>query len=683
MKKIALLCLVFLFSLPVLFAAGAQEYPGAREYSGDRGSIEGAENPGGSEEPLPVSGAALFTSGVGYFERTGTVSGEQSVTLRFPVADIDDLLKSLVVQDLDGGRVGEIRYGARDPLTRSLKSFSLDLSGSPDLPTLIAQARGEEVSISFGGGDGLTGTILGVQVRSLPEGEKVPVLMLNMAGGLRTIAFGEMESINFTNPEIRKELRQALDLIAGNRNSDITPVSIRFAGTGERRVQAAYIVETPVWKTSYRLLLGEQDEHYLQGWAIVENTGEEDWNNIDLSLVAGRPISFTMALSRPLYISRPEVAVETETAPGPQRYQDAYEPAPEALFESAAPMAKSALRSSGAAAAPPRGVETAAVAESAGEFFVYRAAEPVSLPRRSSALVPIIGSAVEGERVSVYDRSVHSDRPLNGIILKNTTGLHLMGGPITVFEESTYAGDALIDDIRPEADRLLTFSMDLDTRVMTDEAGGDETITSLRIYRGALITSRLQKKTHTYTVNRTGEDEKTVLIIHPRSQGWKLSRPEKPDETTGSTYRFRVALSPRETAKKLTVTEERSIEQSVALRSMGSDTVLFYLRQRVISDAVKQALERVQELSRWATEATAERERIEKAIRDIESGQGRIRANMENLDRDSSLYRRYVAALTGQEDELESLRASLDSARKEENNRRSRLEDYIGSLEIE
>jgi len=680
MKKIALLCLVFLISLPVLFAVGAQEVSGARTYIGE------GENPGGPEETLPVTGAALFTSGVGYFERTGTVGGDQSVTLRFPVADIDDLLKSLVVQDLDGGRVGEIRYGARDPLARSLKSFSLDLSGSPDLAGLIAQARGEEVSITFGGGDGLIGTILGIQTRSTPEGEKIPVLMLNMAEGLRTIAFSEMESINFTNPEIRKELQQALDLIAENRNSDITPVSIRFSGTGERRVQAAYIVETPVWKTSYRLLLGEKGEHYLQGWAVVENTGEEDWKDIDLSLVAGRPISFTMALSRPLYISRPEVAVETESAPGPQRYDEAYAPAPEvdygAVYESAAPMAKSALRASGGAATPPRGVETAAVAESAGEFFVYHAAEPVSLPRRSSALVPIIGSAVEGERVSVYDRGVHSERPLNGIILKNTTGLHLMGGPITVFEEGTYAGDALIDDVRPEAERLLTFSMDLDTRVLTDEAGGEERITRLRIYHGALIASRLQKKTRTYTVNRPAGNEKTVLIIHPRSQGWDLSLPEGPDEVIGAAYRFRVSFSPGEIVKKLTVTEERTVEQSVTLRNMGSDTVLFYLRQQVISNGVKQALERVQTLSRQAAEATAERERIEKAIRDIESGQGRIRSNMANLDRDSSLYRRYVAALTSQEDELESLRSSLDSARKEENRRRSSLEDYISDLEV-
>jgi hypothetical protein len=665
MKPIRLFFLCFLFSLPPLFAAGAQEQSAA---------------PAAGEEQLPISDAVLFTSGVGYFERTGTIEGNRDISFRFPLRDIDDLLKSLVVRDFDGGRIGEIRYGARDPLSRSLKSFSLDLTGKPDLAALIAQARGEQVSIT--GSMTLTGTILGVEKKVAADSIEIPVLMLLTDDGIRTVPFSEMESIMFTDQKIQQELHQALSLIAENRSSNTMPLSISFSGTGRRRVSAAYIVETPVWKTSYRLLLGEGKSHYLQGWAIVENSGEEDWNNVSLSLVAGRPVSFIMELSKPLYVTRPTVAMETEQAPGPQRYREAMPaPAPEAAYESAAPM----MRSQGAMKLADRfeGVEPAATTESAGEFFLYRAKHPVSLPRQSSAMVPIMGTEVEGERVSIYDQDVHSQRPLNGLLLKNNTGMHLMGGPITLFEEDTYAGDALIDDIRPDGERLLSFSMDLDTLVTTEAADLPEDITRVRIYRGSLITTRLQRKSRSYRASTTAGKEKSLLIIHPRSSGWTLRQPEQPAETTAEAYRFRLTLPPGTSGKELTVLEERAVDQSVSLRNMGSDTVLFYLRQQRISNAVKEALRKVQELSSSAADAAGERERIEKAIRDIHQGQERIRANMEQLDRDSALYRRYIATLTSQEDQLEALNKSLAAARELENSRKRALEQYIGSLEVE
>lgn len=676
MKRFALfasMLVLMLFLLPALFAAGAQEHRGGP----DAGAVPAA----GTAESLPVTAAALFTSGVGYFERTGSVTGDGTVTLQFPARNLDDLLKSLVVQDHGGGRIGEIRYGARDPLARALKSFSLDLSGSPDLAQLVSQARGEEVLIT--GSAELAGTILGVEEKLLADDVRVPVLILYSRQGIRTIPFPEIETLTFTDPALQRELRQALALIADNRSSDTMPVSIRFSGSGERRISAAYIVETPVWKTSYRLVLGDDAEHYLQGWAIVENTGEEDWNNISLSLVAGRPVSFAMELSKPLYVERPRVAVETESAPAPQLYAEAYAPAPEADYESAAaPMMRASGASAKASLSDAR-VEPAATAESAGEFFVYTTKETVSLPRRSSALVPIIGTGVKGERLSIYDRSVHSLRPMNGILLENTTGLHLMGGPITVFEEDSYAGDALIDDIRPSGERLLSFSMDLDTSVLTEEQTVPEEISRVRIYRGSLITTRLQRRSSGYTAVNTSAKQKELFIIHPRTNGWELKEPASADEVTGDSYRFRLTLPPAESGRKLTVTEERTVDQSIALRNMGSDTVQFYLRQRSLSPAVKQALQRVQELSAAAAEAGRERERIETDIRDIHRGQERIRANMAELDRDSALYRRYIAALTEQEDELASLDKALIQARNLESSRRNELERYIGTLEVE
>ena len=71
-------------------------------------SLSGAQDPdnGGkaklADSPLPIRQVVLFNSGVGYFQREGDVSGNAHVDLSFPTTDINDLLKSLVLQDLGG-----------------------------------------------------------------------------------------------------------------------------------------------------------------------------------------------------------------------------------------------------------------------------------------------------------------------------------------------------------------------------------------------------------------------------------------------------------------------------------------------------------------------------------------------------------------------------------------------------
>jgi DNA repair exonuclease SbcCD ATPase subunit len=272
---------------------------------------------------------------------------------------------------------------------------------------------------------------------------------------------------------------------------------------------------------------------------------------------------------------------------------------------------------------------------------------------------------------------------MNGILLENTTGLHLMGGPITVFEEDSYAGDALIEDIRPSGERLLSFSLDLDTTVMAEEQAVPEEISRVRIYRGSLITSRLQRRSSSYTAINTAAKQKELLIIHPRTSGWELREPAAADEVNDQSYRFRLTLPPSQSGRKLAVIEERTVDQSIALRNLGGDTIQFYLRQQNLSPAVKQALQRVQELSASAAEARRERERLETEIRDIHRGQERIRANMAELDRDSALYRRYIATLTDQEDELAELNKALVEARSLESSRQNDLDRYIGALEVD
>src|SRR6266566_8040526 len=279
---------------------------------------------------LPVKGVVLFSSGMGYFQREGEVEGDARVDLTFPAGDVNDLIKSLTLQDLNGGLVSAVSYDSHDPVERTLKSFAVDLTGHPNLMGLLEQARGEKVEIllqqSAGQQSGtLAGTVIGVEAQK-QAGKEGPeqVAFLNMwcADGLRSVKLADVQRVRFLNPLLESEYRRALDTLALSHDAQKKTVSLAFTGQGKRQVRVGYVTESPVWKTSYRLVLGDKERKpFLQGWAVVENPTDEDWNGVRMALISGRPISFKMDLYQPLYAPRPTVEPELFASLRPQTYE--------------------------------------------------------------------------------------------------------------------------------------------------------------------------------------------------------------------------------------------------------------------------------------------------------------------------------------------------------------------------
>ncbi|MBE3064838.1 MAG: hypothetical protein IMZ69_07455, partial [Spirochaetes bacterium] len=281
------------------------------------------------ETVVPLTNLVLFTSGVGFFQHEGTVEGNARMELTFSADQVNDLLKSLVLRDMDGGSIQSVTYSSRDPITRTLKSFSIDLTTNPTLAALLTQTRGEAVELTLS--ERLTGTIISIERREGQAGAKGyfagEYLNLNTQAGIRSIALSEIQGIRFLRKEIQDDLAQALQVLSSSHGIEKKKVVLHFTGSGRRRVRIGYILEAPVWKTSYRLVLGEKDSHLLQGWAMVENTSDADWKEVGLALVSGRPITFVMDLYQPLYLQRPEVQLELYESLRPKTYQMAMEQA--------------------------------------------------------------------------------------------------------------------------------------------------------------------------------------------------------------------------------------------------------------------------------------------------------------------------------------------------------------------
>lgn len=660
---------------------------------------------------IPLSRVVLFSSGVGYFEREGSIQGNATVELSFRTEQINDMLKSMVLQDFGGGVIAPVTYAPQDPLERTLSSFAVDISDNPRIAELWDRLRGTRVQVTAE--QPQEGIVFGAEKQEKSVGDKVmtfDVLNLLTDKGMVQIPLWSVRSIKALDAKIDEDLRKALDAIDKARDASKRPVTLTFKGDGKRDVRIGYLLEMPVWKTSYRLVC-DKDGLYLQGWAIVENTTDDDWNEVGLTLVSGRPVSFSMDLYEPLYIKRPVVKPMVAEAAKPQVYGSALEEkaaereqqmAADAATTPPSPgmaggfgggmMARRAMAMAApmaAAAAPPAenlalaATGAAAMAEGGkvGTLFRYAINQPVTVPRKRSAMIPIIGAEVEGEKVSVYNASADAKHPMNGIKLKNTSGLHLMGGPITVFDGGVYGGDALIEDVTPGEERLLTYAMDLAVEVEPQTKSAPEQLMAAKIVNGVLTLTHKQRTETTYVIKNSAKEKRTVLIEHPLRQDWKLVEPKEADERTRSVYRFKVSVDPDKT-EKLLVAEEMPEAQVVQLARTNLDDVRLLIAQPQLSAELKAALQKLADLQAQLADITSKRTERETRIKDIDTEQNRIRQNMRELDRQSELYKQYVQKLTNQEAELDQLREEVRTLRADETAQKKAVADYVASLNV-
>lgn len=654
----------------------------------------------GSPVPLPLSAVVLYSSGVGYFQRDGVIEGRGAAELRVKTDSVNDLLKSLVIQDFDGGQISAVTYDSRDPISKALKSFAVDLTSNPSLGQLLEQIRGERIEAAAP--TLIQGTILGVEKKREKVGEKdiieVEYLNLVTADGLRSLPLAQLQRIRLMSEPLNAELRQALEVLASGHDAQRKAVRLEFDGKGRRRVQVGYVVETPVWKTSYRLSLSETNRPFLQGWAIVENTSDEDWNNVKLSLISGRPISFRMDLYEPLYAKRPLVISELYESLRPQVHEQAVadlaeQPAEAKVEQSMGITSRmQAMRAMPSAMPEPalrapdvdlrQGVTLASRVMEAGELFQYMIRTPLSLPRQQSALLPIVNEEIRGEKLSIYNERVHAKYPMNGFRLKNSTVLHLMQGPITVFDSGIYGGDARIEDLSPGQERIASYALDLKAEVAVHATPEKEEVVTAALRKGTLLVTRKYVEEKSYQVSNRDQKAKVVLIEHLLRPDWRLVEPAEPAERTRDLYRFSVTANAGG-GVRLRVREEKQMQQTVRLIDSGSETIGYYVHAKQVSPKVREALQKVVTLRDRLDQTVASRSRLEQRTKDITQEQGRIRENMARLAQNSELYTRYVGKLNQQETEMENLRKEIENLKTTEDRQRRELNDYLLGLDVD
>ena len=573
-----------------------------------------------------------------------------------------------------------MRYDSSEPLATKLAEFPFQLGDRQPLSTLLDQVKGTRVELKTGP-ETLAGSV--VSAREIPPGEKQPqreeVTLLLDSGELRTVDLGGVTAMRFSDPVLQDQLVKYLGRVAAGRSREKRGVTVDSIGDRTRRLTVSYVVPAPVWKSSYRLAFTGAAEPTLEGWAIVDNTTGEDWTKIRLALVSGRPVSFITNLYEPRLVARQTAELPEEEAEAPELYGGAFlapnavptqvVPPPPLPGSAATSMDAHRVRNLPMAGRDaggllklipgmgmPSTVSAPAEAAERGELFEYRFDAPVTVRNGESAMLPFLQQKVAARKLLVFSTAA-SEFPRNAVELNNNTGKTLDGGPITVFDGSTYAGEALMETFKAGDKRLVSYAVDLGTRVATTLDSADDLVREIHVRRGVLTVRSASRETKTYTVHNVDAKPKTLIVEHAIRPGYRLID-GKPAETTASAYRFEMKLAPQGTVR-LPVTEEQLESETTELTNATSDFLLVYVQNKELDQAGRKQLERIAGEKRLIAENDAASKLGDQEISDLVRDQDRIRQNIMSLNRVSGqqeAVQNYARQLVAQDGQLASLR---------------------------
>ena len=704
-----------------------------------------SEAPAEHTTSLPVTKVSLYKNGVGFFEHTGHITGNTSVTIDFTSGQLNDVLQSLTSIDLNGGRIAGADYNSTTPLDQQIKNLPIALGSDPtalDFYNAIRGARGEVT----GSGAPISGRLLSVEARNVstsssdsnqPTIERNFLTVVSDTGDTRTVEITSATSVHLLDTPLHTDVTRYLQLLDANRSQGLRHLTLTDNGTGTRELRLSYISEVPIWKSTYRILLTspksstETPTATIQGWSVVDNTTGADWINVQLSLIAGAPQSFIQPISQPIYARRPEIPIAQEAQLTPQTFDSSIEAedkvavVDEALHAPskmvAAPSMAMRSRASGGvvgigmgsgngigpgfgsnsgggvyhigASSPTISYEKSAAdslaptATTAGfdDYFAYNLTEPVTILKNQSALVPILQAKLPAERVTlVSSNGFTTSQPLRALWITNTSSLTLDRGSFSIVEDGNFGGEGLLDAIHPNEKRLLSYAADQAIHVSTEGGSSTDHVTYLTGSKGVLQVHYADLRAITYVVHNAAPDARTVLLEQPFEKGFKLDADTPaPAETTATVYRFRLHVAPGAT-ERLHVGGERDSYTTYYLTGSDENHLNLILNTTSHNPQLVAALQPILDARRKVADAQTAVDQTNQQLTNLRSDEDRQRANITTLaNADKSSRDRFVHDLNTTEDAISAAQKNLATQTAALDAARADLANRIDAFQID
>ncbi len=736
---------------------------------------------------LPVKRVVLYKNGVGYFEHTARVHGTQDLRIDFTTGQLNDVLKSLTAVDMGDGRITSVRYNSTAPLNERLKSLRLPFGQEISSADFLNALRGARVDVRSGS-TSASGRLLSVEKNRKQDArgnftDVTEFSVVGEAGDLHTFELGPATSVRLAERDLTEEVGKYLNLVGSSRAADIRSMTLTASGTGDREIFVSYISEVPVWKSTYRILMPEKpgEKALLQGWAVVDNTIGEDWNDVELSLVAGAPQSFVQNISQPYYVRRPEIALPESAQLTPQTHEatveqfdklrqfsklqsggsggsgvltglqgfvrdatgaaianakitvrneetgaslttttnaqglyrfDNIQAGNSALFVDAQGFKRfqltsfylgtdrmneidarlevgatsetvevqavantSVQTSSAEIASRAETEEPEAEAKGLGDNFEYKLKQKITIGKNQSALVPILQSKIEAEKVTLW--TAGEENVLRALWINNSSGLTLDSGTFNLLDADAFAGEGVLETIHPGERRLISYAADPAVHIADRASEERKPISRVVISKGVIICSNQLLSQHKYVIRNSDTNARQIVVEYPVRPGWKLAESVKPEEASVSYYRFRIPVEGGKSGE-FQLQEYSTHDERFEFTDMDEEHVKYLsvlATDNHITPPLKDALQRI--LQKKDEIVAIERQSADKKrlMEGIEKSQARLRENMKALKGSSeerSLTERYTRELNSQEDQIaalskekEDLDAKQEKAEKE------------------
>ncbi len=622
---------------------------------------------------LPIKRVTFYKHGLGFFERQGEVT-EQTLTLEFPRAAMDDILKSLVAISTNGQVLG-LEFETPPDRNTNVSRRPLELSREHSLTDLLTAFRGRNVRVSVGS-ETLEGQFIGAELEEsdhlkrgkvsvyLPERKTIQMLELSQVEKIELLDNASSDLEFFLKRSSQDE----------ETSSAILHLSELKPGEGSHDLTVSYIAPAPAWRVSYRLLAIEKEnssdvnerEILLQGWGLFDNTLGEDLENVELSLIAGMPVSFRYTLHQPNTPERPLVEDGERTVEAPIMFVGMAAPAGGALYEDSEERArgitsspKMAKRKQEFARDLEQSTQVNTSGAERGALFAYSTQHPVSVGRGQSAMVPILSQRMEGRRELLFNERKQAKNPIASLRFKNTTGLSLERGPVTILEDSNYAGEAVLDFSPASSEIIVAFAVELGIQIRTQTRG--ETYTNkLSLQPGYLLIQEYHVQRTKYEIQNNTSKPCEIVIEHNRRSNYEFFEGETPVESTSEFARWRIQ-SNAQSQSVFEIAERAEQSRREEISRLQLKTLEHYLRGKYLDNVTFDKLRQLLGLYENKQKLEDETRKLGESRKQIYIRQTQIQGNLAplaNTGEEGHLRARLVTELGKLEDTLTQLAKS-------------------------
>ena len=688
-----------------------------------------------AQQPLRVTRVLLYKNGMAYIVRTGQLAAPLSLT--FHPEDMNDILKSFSAWNPDTGALYSVGYTAGIPASHMLARYPFNITDpNTGLGGFLIQVKGADVRLEQNGRN-LEGKLVAVQEMqrvTAPQTSSADyrLTVLLRDASLQTTWLSDVRSVVFADAQLREQLRSYLEVLAAGRQDVTKEISV-YPVPAPGPIQVAYLQQFPLWKTSYRVDLGAK-EGRVQGWAQIDNPTGEAWEDVSVSLLSGAPVSFQMNLYDPLYTNRTTVAVPGGQVAAPRQYEAAVQTTEERTRASTSPTFRSGLAESVTAAAPQVDVQNArqqqafaggaaggagggrggAAGRGAGvgpganqgqfnvdglalapaaaafqqadaariqDFYEYKFPFPVRIASRQSALLPFLQKTMPIERLSIFNAANDRGNPRLGARIENNTDIPFEAGPVTFFNDSRYAGEAVLDYLPRGEKSLVSFGVDYEIQIAPKNTSQPETMVRLTVAKGVAVRYMESVLTTTYEIRNKGLETKSLIVEHPRV-GNRTLKGVEPFETTAGFHRFRMSLTPGQSTT-LDVPEIVARQMTFNLTQLTRAQLTTMFGRSETPAQVREKMEQIVGLQEQLTQLRTTVKDAEAEIATQFSDQERLRENLKALKtgkEEEQMRSRYLGQLRKQEDQIDAARARIASLNTQIVTAQAQLNDAIANL---